>query len=55
MLPLYLAAVEGRTRVTIRQAYLRGVYEVKPWYKHILYLDAEKLCEHAPLCKAATK
>jgi len=55
MLPLYLAAVEGRSRVTVRQAYLSGVYEVKPWYKHVLFFDAARMCELSPLCAEASK
>ena len=53
MLPLYIAAVEGRREARISMAYLHGTYEIKPWYKHILILDAGAHCELSPLCKAA--
>ncbi len=55
MLPLYLAAVEGRRKTIIHRAYLRGEYVVKPWYRYVLFLDAENLCRHAPLCAAARR
>ncbi len=53
MLPLYIAAVEGRARAEIRQAYLDGVYKVKPWHRYVLFADAEKLCSASPLCREA--
>ena len=53
MLPLYIAAVEGRREARVSMAYLHGTYEIKPWYKHIPILDAMTHCELSPLCKAA--
>ncbi len=53
MLPILIAAIEGRRSVRVDQAYLHGVYEVKPWYSKIVFLDAMRHCELSPLCRAA--
>lgn len=53
MLPLYIHAVEGKRKARIDAAYLHGEYEIKPWYKYTLILDATKHCTLSPLCRTA--
>ncbi len=53
MLPLYLQAVEDKKEARIDMAYLHGVYRIEPWYKYIVFVDAEKHCSLSPLCEAA--
>lgn len=53
MLPLYLQAARGAGRARINMAYLHGEYEVKPWYRYVILLDALRACRASPLCMAA--
>ena len=55
MLPLFLAASKGKRTMKVRIAYLRGEYELKPWYRYVFFLDARKHCELSPICLGAYK
>lgn len=54
MLPLFLQAAEGARTARISMAYLHGKYEVKPWYRYVILIDAAKACRVSPLCMHAT-
>jgi len=51
MLPMFLAALRGKTQVEIHRAYLHGKYEIKPWYKCTYVLDNVAYCGLSPICR----
>ncbi len=53
MLPLFIQAVEGKKVAEIHMAYLSGSYEIKPWYRYIVFVNTSKLCSLSPLCMKA--
>jgi len=52
MLPLYLAALEGRRQVYI-DTYIKRAINIDPWWKHTWLLDEKQHCKLSPLCTAA--
>lgn len=53
MLPLYLAALEGKTAVTISKGYSTGLHRIDWWARYVFLLDNAKACRASPLCMAA--
>jgi len=50
MLPLFLRSVMGARVARINMAYLRGEYEVKPWYRYVILVDTARACRASPIC-----
>ncbi len=55
MLPLYLAALEGRTAINIAKGYSTGIHRVDWWTRYVFVLDNEVTCRASPLCMEAYK
>ena len=53
MLPLYLAALEGRTAIRIAKGYSTGVHTIDWWTRYVFILDNEVTCRASPLCMSA--
>ncbi len=53
MLPLYAAALRGKTAFRVEKGYSTGLHRIDWWAKYVFILDARRSCEASPLCTTA--
>ncbi len=55
MLPLYIAALEGRTAITITKGYSIGRHTLDWWTRYVFIVDGKTSCNISPLCMTARR